>query len=92
MNITDADEITFKVEGSLDKHCSIFALYAGLRMYEALKIDQNKVRNLGKPDHELQLSLAGIEAGYLLTQMEEQFPEDFIEAEIEYELKIENRI
>lgn len=53
MNITDANEITFNLEGSLDKHCSFFALYAGLRMYKSFKNEQDKVRNLGKPDHEL---------------------------------------
>lgn len=89
MKISEASEVTFNIDGSQDKHCTFFAIYAGLRMYEALKRDQHIAQNLGKPYHEIKVNIARLEAINMLNQLEEQFPEDFIEAEIEYELKIQ---
>ncbi len=79
-----ANKIIFDIEAS-EKECAFFSLYAGLRMYKEYKDKQvelqNKVANgFGK---EL-FSIAAAEAYCLLEQLKENHPEEFKEAEEEF--------
>lgn len=68
-------KIIFDLEAS-DQECAFFAIYAGLRMYMGVKKQQET-----RPD---MLSVASAEAYCMLKSLEEQFPEEYKNAELEY--------
>lgn len=88
MKIVDVEQITFNLEGTLDKNCAFFALYAGLRMYEDYKRKEWTDQIRDNPGYVVRMSLAYLNTMFLLDQLKENYPQDYIEAEIEYELKI----
>lgn len=75
MKIARTNLIKLDIQAA-DKQCAFFALYAGLRMYRDLKKKQD-------PPHAI--SIAGAEAHCLLMQLKESYPQDYIEAQVEFE-------
>ena len=75
MKIIKTNLIKLDIEAA-DKECAFFALYAGLRMYRDLKKAQD-------PPHAM--SIAGAEAHCLLEQLKVKYPQDYTEAQAEFE-------
>ena len=74
--------ININFEGR-DEYCAFFALYAGLRMYSDLKAKQKTGTN--------EVSVAGAEAYSMLQDIKVSHPEEFKEAEIEYDCVFANK-
>lgn len=70
-------KVTFDLSEKNDADCAFFALYAGLRMYMDFKNNQSKEKGA--------FSVTALEASSLLKDMELQYPNEFAEAELEYE-------
>lgn len=68
MKIQDTNKIVLNIEAS-EKGCAFYAIYAGLRMYKESKSHDN---------------ISAAEAFCILGKLEEDYPEDYAEAESEY--------
>ena len=70
-------KLIFDLSEKNDAECAFFALYAGLRMYIDFKEKQ--------PKEEGAFSVPAMEGHGLLRDLEAQYPQQYAEAELEYE-------